>query len=266
MRRFRIILITALGALAVPLIAASSASADVYSCAFTGATGEINTAVRAPEGNAVESIQRDLADTDPDDSIGIGSGLGDPLTDTDNGSGGPGSWLAPTFQSPRTTNDGSYTFDTLNSPVNPNPSACVFADTNGTPGAVSGVYPIRIQSAGQYENVVCGTGIAVGDPASLATQVTDTGPALGTGATGFQDVTAASYTIRFNAGQGVLTISSASNGDTTTVADGDGGGVVNIVPSATNDADPNDALPAEGCVTGDVTNFLASGVFAAVGL
>lgn len=259
MRRFRLIVITVLGALAVPLVAASGASADVYSCVFNGATGSITTG-RADE-SGVESVATDLVPTaaNPQGQGNEGDALaGDAsgLTDTDNGTGGPGSWgLGASV--PSASNDGSYVFDTSLAPNPPgNQSRCLFADSPAGPdadGNGAGVFPINILSSGQYENVVCGTGIA-GSTESAAgggnTDVVATGPGVPGGT--FEPVTAADYLIRFAAGQGVLDINSATSTFGGATETGAGFGYVNIEPTG-----------GGNCATVDVSTFLAQGAFVA---
>lgn len=61
MSRTRLFLITALGALAVPLLAASGAQADTASCATAGAAGPITPGVQAIVPDLADG---DLLDTD----------------------------------------------------------------------------------------------------------------------------------------------------------------------------------------------------------
>lgn len=280
MRRFRLILITALGALAVPLVAASGAQADVASCAFGGATGSIDsvTGTDVPAfpnevGGGVESVLTDLAD---------GNTGGGQLTDTDNGTGV----------------DGGYTFSNSPGPPPGDPTkfgACVYVDSPGSPATASGLYTAVISSAGDYDNTVCGTGFA-GDGATFSVVgLGAQGPAFvdksttvtltavqSIGAPAPPDVLDADYAIRFAAGEGVLDIDSIENpvGTNRLVNDDAAGqdapeGFVNIAPTKTEGDLTTPPSPGKSCVSedptpadatnnagsGDVKEFRAQGAF-----
>jgi hypothetical protein len=192
-------------ALAVPLFGATSAQADVGTCAFTGAAG--------PLVPGVQSVATDLADGN--------------LQDVDTG---------------------TYTFNNAGAPA---PSACLLVDDTNEPDGDNdtGLYSVHITSAGNYANTVCGTGSAI-DPdaahvtAGDLTRIAGSGDGLG------EDISDTNYRIDFVAGNGPLQVSSAVNQSGET---GSGAGVVNIEPTIGN------------CVTQDVTQFQATGVFTLVG-
>lgn len=250
----------ALGALMVPLVGASGAQADVASCVFTGAAGPI-TPYQGPE-TGVESVLGDpLDDTDGDLGQGNeGDSLlgpppgGDPLTDTDNGVSSP--LLGPVTPAGA---DGSYHFDNIGQAA---PSLCLAVDDVGEtddPGTTypdgpdTGLFEAEISSDGEYDNRICGTGLASSraehpttvDVEPARDPVLGTELALGNG----EDFTDAIYNIVFAAGSGPLEISFAENENTET---GVGAGIVNILPT-----------PGNGnCITEDVEEFQASGAFA----
>lgn len=272
MSRFKLILITALGALAVPLVAASGAQADYYSCVFTGAAGPVEGYSSPAETGAVppktepgvESILTDIAQGDEGDDIGHAIGVHDGLTDTDNGNGSASG----------TGEDGKYQFAT-----GANGVTCAYVPVPYPRGTREpGIYSGTISSNGEYNNIVCGTGSAEDDgppsttpgstgiteitTVSLPTQVA--GPPGGTAAgivDPAADGTSTRYRIDFVGGQGALQITRAQNEDGQV---GVGAGVVSIRPTtfAKNPNNPPDPLPPEGCVNADVTGFAVAGAFA----
>ncbi|MDX6652174.1 MAG: hypothetical protein QOJ38_955 [Solirubrobacterales bacterium] len=265
-------------AFALPMFAATGAQAvvlppapsvppsDVFSCVFTGTTGTLSPAIK--------SVATDLADGNTGDSLG---GAIDPLTDSDNGSGGLqpvgglGSLpylLDASFLPGSANNDGTYKFSTANSPLGAaNPSACIQVSDVESPGELLagevGVYPIDITSEGDYENIVCGTGGATsqGTNTTVKEATGRTVPAV-PAAGGFEGIKSVDYTINFVAGQGALVISDlktdeGADSDTS----GGGAGVVNLIPTKSNPPGPLQGGTAVPCVTGDVTEFTASGTF-----
>jgi hypothetical protein len=262
-------------AFALPMFAATGAQAvvlppvptvppsDVFSCVFTGATGGLNP--------SIQSVATDLAPPAGADSLG---GTTDTLTDSDNGSGG----LQPvggvpylldsSFVPGNAKNDGGYNFSTANSPLGAaNPSECIQVSDVENPGELLagevGVYPIDISSSGEYENIVCGTGGATSKGSTTVTEATNRVipplPAAG----GFEGVSSADYTINFVAGQGALVISDLKTNDGDSA--GGGTGVVNITPTqSTPSTSPLNPLGTNvPCITGDVTQFTATGAFTA---
>ena len=128
---------------------------------------------------------------------------------------------------------GDYTFN--------GDATCVVVEGDvGDPPTNSGVYAVTIDSAGQYENQVCGTGWARGtDP----NQTTVTGGPPGEGPVN------TTYEIRFVGGAGTLDITGGFTPQHDSV---DGAGYVQIVPSQGN------------CVNEDVSEFTVAGAFTAV--
>lgn len=276
MSRFKLILITALGALAVPLFAASAAHADEYSCAFTGAAGPLTPDNSEPAGNpvgdptfprndelGVESILTDLRHGDEGDGT-----TNDPLTrdprldDSDNGNGRGAA--APSIAAGG--EDGDYSFATAADGVR-----CLYVPTGAAgPSRVAGVYSGTITSNGEYDNQVCGTGWAkdngtdstgFGGVELTKVDLPDIGATTGPAADIVDDAatgTATTYRIDFRAGQGALNITSATNADGETGSGQDVDGVVIIEP--TSPAPNASTVP---CVTanGDVTGFTVAGAF-----
>jgi hypothetical protein len=214
-------------ALAVSLIGVSRASAGEYSCAFTGAAGPItpyNTGFPASNNNetGVEAVGNDLlhdeGNSPPGDALR--------LLDTDNGAA---------------SDDGTYSFTT----ALPNGGAsCIAVQMVGA--VANGI--AGINSTGEYDNTVCGTGIAGDDSSSEVTTIWNSPPYP----VGPPDVTDMDYSIEFEAGQGALDINSITfSPPSWTYVDSDTApeGIVNIVPTMGN------------CVNTDVSEFQASGAF-----
>jgi hypothetical protein len=209
-------------AIAVPLLGASVAQADRYSCAFTGAAGPIMP--------GVTDIEADLADGDRGDGT-ANPITGDPrLDDTDEGTA---------------ANDGTYGFTTAGAATGA--AACIGVnDDQGRTGWPSQLPADGdtgdITSSGDYNNQICGTGTATSRPGTTITS--DNGRMPG--------VSDATYGIVFIAGQGQLDISSISGPPSTppgyTNANGPEG-VVNITPTHGN------------CINEPVTEFQATGAF-----
>ncbi|MGH2957604.1 MAG: hypothetical protein ACRDL6_11495 [Solirubrobacterales bacterium] len=219
------ILITSLCALAVPLVAASGAQAHVYMCTVEGVAGPITPDPSSGAATGVESVLTDLMDNggmSEGDSLTEAVG-GDPLTDTDNGIRRPNAgW-----------EDGIYEFHTPDAPET-NLSRCLTVD-----GGVTGLFLADIDSAGAYDNTVCGTGEAVDrGPANVTTVY------LGPPRVNIVD---ADYVVKFVAGNGPIQISRAETA-TGHVLTGDG--MIHITPGAPGN-----------CVDSDVTQFEVTGAF-----
>jgi len=210
--------------------------------------------------------------------------------------------------------EGTYTFSSKTAPgLLPSIADCAFVeadtavtpvsslvDSKDVPDGLTGVYPVDIESTGNYENLVCGTGNAIGTagiaatggplvtgvsvPPVLPSGANVGGPSeLGTNAGGTlvnanlnpghvyatdADYSGASYNISFVAGQGVLQIRTVSGPDGDT---GTGDGYVSIAPvpsqGSTNTVDINNFCgqpTTVGPVTVEpVTDFTVAGAFAA---
>jgi hypothetical protein len=234
----KMLLMVSLGAMAVPLFAASGAQADTGVgpsdagvCVFTGVTGSLVSS--DPDENGVEAIVDDLNEN-------YLNGIpGDPtnLSDTDSG---------------------TYTFGTQRIDVgghDVNPSSClVYSDGDVDVVRVTvpqvGLYPISIAATGNYVNTICGTGTAPGTATVNFWNNNERNAIPNNSAnTEAEGPVTASYDLQFVAGHGVLTINNVSNADET---GGSGAGYVNITPTVTGG----------NCVTQDVSQFAASGAFA----
>lgn len=126
-------------------------------------------------------------------------------------------------------------------------AVCGGADVAGAaPDAVAPT-PVTITANGNYNNLICGTGTAAG-----TATLKDT-------ATGGANINlATTFSIHFVGGVGTLAVDSVTgtakgsvNATNNTVSQGNGYGVIDIIPSAGN------------CVQGTVTAFLVNGAFTA---
>lgn len=247
MRKLRLVLGVSLGMLAVPLLTAPAALAapDVYTCEFTGHTGNMRTA-RADE-YGMESIVTDLNQ---------GEQTGGGLFDQDNG-------INTDY------NDGTYHFDTgINDALSPLLTTCTFAD--GDDDGTSGFYRAEFYSDGHYDNTVCGVMAGLqGDPGETFVDFWD--PVTRNDAfVAAEGPLMLEYTVDLTASQGTMTINDATtngNGES-----GSGNGYVNFVPTTSEHnaantysgafpADPAPNQPPVACVNGDVTNFQLTGAF-----
>jgi len=128
---------------------------------------------------------------------------------------------------------GSYTFNGA--------ATCVAVEGDvGDPPTNSGVYAVTIDSAGQYENQVCGTGWARG---------TDPNQTIVSGFPAGEGPVNATYEIQFVGGAGTLRITGGFTPQHDSLT---GGGYVQIVPEQGN------------CVNEDVSQFRVAGSFTAV--
>lgn len=233
MRGGRVAVVVAAGTLLGSAIGAGGAQADTYSCAFTGVMGPIsgyNSALEQQWELGIEAIASDLGNNEGDGPVGLTR----VLTDTDNGNG----------SSERTGQDGSYSFATA-----AGGAFCTYVETGGDPGRLSGVYRGTMESSGEYDNVVCGTGWIADDDLdrngtpSEVTSVTFGNPAIA------DIIDAKKFRMDLVAGQGTVDIGFADNGD------GEGGSGHAVDGSVT-------LVPTTGdCVWRDVNSFAVAGAF-----
>lgn len=229
----KLLLTSIVGALAVPLVAASGAQAQgVGTCTYTGATGSLtNNDGRGGGMAGVESIDTDRMGNDGGPLAGV-PGLGD-LLDEDNGGMSDGNFGYKTGPGPLGPPD-LTTCVVVNDGVAGAPPTGVYGDFPGATGSVEITAGTDVpMGMGTYNNIICGTGEAIGDARATAT------------IQGVDYMIDATVDITFVAGEGVGVISGGA----------DGAAYVNLVP---------DALGGNGdCVTQDVSRFFASGAFTA---
>jgi hypothetical protein len=124
----------------------------------------------------------------------------------------------------------------------------------------------RIDSAGEYSNLYCGTG--------LASDVTGDGTVINFNNPAVADVPGVPYTVAFVGGTGPLVIGAGSKvtGAPSVTANAEaayvGAGLVNIVPEGlANGGPPNPPNPSapDNCVTGGVAQFVVNGGLIALG-
>lgn len=121
---------------------------------------------------------------------------------------------------------------------------CALVDTDATVG----VGTANIGAAGNFTNVVCGTGLAQGH-GTITPASTLAGSFAG------HSAASSDFTIAFVAGNGAMAMTNASDGDGI-LPTGVGAGYVNIVPDALNGGGD--------CVLNDVSRFQVTGAFTAV--
>ena len=205
------------------------ATALLSVCAFAFSVGGAQAQTHA---DAATCSFTGLAGTaDPD-----GAGTGVQSVSTDIAVGGPAT-VATDFDT------GNYTFT--------GPATCVVED--GLHPAANGVQAATINSVGDYNNRICGTGTAestpgqAGDADADSTTVNFANPAV-------HDIASVDYQIDFKAGNGELIIDSAvavaGSGHNHDLS---GGGAVHIHPQVGN------------CGTTDVEQFSVAGSFTVAG-